>query len=66
MENKNIDSPHFHGKCKKRKHTTINKHGEGMRHSIIHDFWCLEHKVPFCKCGWEWGFHYGTNSKTLN
>ena len=21
--------------------------------------WCIDHKVFFCRCGWEWGWHGG-------
>ena len=27
---------------------------------------CKIHKKDICRCGWEWGWHYGTESKPLN
>jgi len=31
----------------------------------IHDLFCNTHDIETCYCGWEWSFHYGTESKTL-
>jgi hypothetical protein len=27
--------------------------------------WCKTHKKFICKCGWEFGWHYGIESKNL-
>lgn len=35
------------------------------RKSPIVGLECLVHKKDCCKCGWQWGFHFGSNSKKL-
>ena len=34
--------------------------------SKIQGKYCSTHKVECCKCGWEFGFHYGSESLKLN
>jgi hypothetical protein len=50
---------HYHGKCKR----TPTKIWKGD-HSIK-NYHCEEHDVDTCFCGWEWGHHYGTDSKSM-
>jgi len=33
-------------------------------HCIVGGY-CETHQVGVCRCGWQFGYHYGTNSKKL-
>jgi len=35
--------------------------GRHLRHNM-NTLKCLTHNVTTCHCGWEFGWHYGTNS----
>jgi len=60
MNQKQLENKHFHSSekgCKileeyKSKHTNIPTR-----------VFCETHQVEICRCGWEWGWHYGTYSK---
>ena len=54
---------YYHGGCKKTKH--ISRTGETKCFTDMPDHWCEDHQVTFCKCGWEWGYHLGTESDKL-
>jgi len=28
--------------------------------------WCEDHQVEVCRCGWEFGHHFNTNSRNLD
>lgn len=47
--------------CQLESHTTYRKM-HANRTSFLHDFYCKTHNVACCRCGWEWGWHYGANS----
>jgi len=59
-----MDNTKFHGKelgCElKDKRLRADK----SRHYIKGQF-CLTHQVNVCHCGWEFGWHYETESKEL-
>ena len=62
-----MENEHFHGNCETtRNHTSqtpaFTNHGV-KKEGHVKDQFCSIHKVVFCHCGWEWGFHYGTRSQ---
>jgi hypothetical protein len=57
------NSHYFHSEEKgcKIKNKKFNEiHYESK--SIIKGAYCLTHKKDLCRCGWEWGWHGGTDS----
>ena len=63
-----LKDTHYHAKfkhCKieaKRIKTGINKKGKEITEMITT---CLTHNIKLCRCGWEFKWHYGTNSKLI-
>jgi hypothetical protein len=62
---RNLDNQYFHHKDKGCK--LENREGEScQRGNRIYKYqYCLTHNVDVCLCGWQKGFHYGTNSRKL-
>lgn len=52
--------PRWHAECKWEERE-IKAHGV-MKNNFNHSF-CLDHQVLFCRCGWEWGWHSGTDNE---
>lgn len=60
-----MNDEYFHGNCENtREHTTISEHGR-QKKGHIRDKFCTDHQIAFCKCGWEWGHHFGTQTKRI-
>jgi hypothetical protein len=63
-----LKDEHFHSKekgCVMRNSKQKSRDGNFMFLSKR----CSTHDVACCRCGWEWGWHYGTKSpygKQLN
>ena len=63
-----LDNQYFHSTEKGCKivSMTISANNENKRINYIQGGYCKKHKVKICRCGWEWGHHYGTDSKKIN
>jgi hypothetical protein len=59
-----ISNVHFHDSRKGCK--TEYKIEEAKYNGVIHGKHCITHNKDFCRCGWEWGWHQGIESKTLS
>jgi hypothetical protein len=58
---------HFHGPAKgcKIKPITTPPRNPIYKGHLIHLAFCEIHQKEICRCGWEWGWHYGSDSKNL-
>jgi hypothetical protein len=62
---------HNHKKCKLIKikilSNEMNRHKKGLEHDKgkMPCKYCTIHKKIVCRCGWEFGWHGGTNNKLL-
>ena len=59
-------SEHFHSRDKGCRVVNRNipfMHGNKI--SNIRGGYCKTHHVETCRCGWEFGWHYGTYSPSL-
>jgi len=67
-----LDNEHFHSEakgCILEQYTTESVRSKTKTHyfsGIIQGQICKTHQKDCCRCGWEWGWHDGTNSKDLN
>ena len=59
-----LKDPHFHHRDKGCE--IENAEIPGERVYMFHCCKCKTHDVIICSCGWEFGWHYGTNSKVLS
>lgn len=60
-----LNNEHFHHKdkgCKLRKKNYMETSYGGE----IRGKHCSTHKTDICFCGWEWGWHGGTNNRNNN
>lgn len=57
---KGFQSPRYHTPAKGCK--IINRSAKPTQNA---DYYCEVHRRRVCKCGWEWKWHYGTNSRKL-
>jgi len=56
------DSPHFHSPakgCEVENKSFLTKSRFG-KVRILGGKFCNTHRKDLCRCGWEWGWHYGT------
>ncbi len=63
-----LKDEHFHSKdkgCELKEMARYKSHSKKVI-TRSHYFRCLTHKVDVCRCGWEFGWHYGTNSTAMN
>lgn len=59
-------SPRYHSRlkgCQIIDHTCYNVIGKKI--FSIRAAYCKTHKVEICRCGYEWHWHFGTNSRFL-
>ena len=68
MTNKQEKDIHFH--CKEKgciikdiKIETVEKSAKGRL--WMNCCYCKTHEVACCRCGWEWGWHGGTDNKAI-
>lgn len=54
----------FHGNCN-TKSTILAHRGNNTTTKDIAGGYCQDHKVDICRCGWEFGWHFGTASSDL-
>lgn len=58
-----LDSQHFHHP--KKGCLLIKTYGKGdLKHRVIYQT-CKTHNVKVCRCGWEFGWHFGLESAKL-
>lgn len=59
----NLETPHYHHPIKGC--LLIKTYGKGdLKHRVIYQT-CKTHNVKVCRCGWEFGWHFGTNTKSI-
>jgi hypothetical protein len=64
-EKEKLSNEHFHDEAKSCYLT--NKRVVGSKAgSILYCRLCETHNVLVCGCGWEFGWHYGTNSNLFD
>lgn len=64
MTEKQLNSPYFHDEKKGcETEEKIFRRITGGKEMTINGGYCKTHKVDLCRCGWQWGFHYGIPSK---
>ena len=62
--NKFINDPHYHSTEKGCKfHRVVRKDWEETENFTCK--FCEVHKIETCRCGWEWGWHHGTDSRKI-
>lgn len=55
-----MESPHFHDKtkgCEIENKTIEVTHRDVV--TLLKEQYCKTHQKDICKCGWEWGYHFG-------
>lgn len=50
---------------KKIRSTEKNRRNTKYDTGEINAMYCLDHEKIVCRCGWEFGHHYGTDSKNF-
>jgi len=58
-------SPHDHRACELSPEIEIEKPMTG-RIYYLRAVYCYDHNLYLCYCGWEYGWHYDSDSKLLN
>lgn len=59
---KNMEDKFFHGECKVVEREIFVRVYPYKGAKYLTGAYCLDHHVEICRCGWEWGFHGGSNS----
>ena len=57
--------PKYHGDKRNGCILVKARREEVYRGHYIDIYMCLTHNVECCRCGWEWGFHWGEESRLL-
>ena len=60
-----IDNPHYHCQEKGCKIEHISSIKEGRKFETFDYAICNTHNIKICRCGFEFGFHYNSESKKL-